>query len=159
CPEIGKEHFRIYDAVDLYAELQDMSDMRPVVVKPDIALAQLVTDLQAAETEEDKNWVAAQVIVRMRAMVKRMDAETRESFERHTGENPDVAVQRLATRSGAELQDWLANHPRAVELLERRPLRRGKDDGVVIAPHEDELRRIEEIFGKDTTPEDYITGF
>lgn len=159
CPDIGKEHFRIFDAVDLYAELQEMSDMRPVVVKPDIALGQLVTDLQNAQTEEDKSWVAAQVIVRMRSMIKRMDSETRESFERHTGESPDMALQRLSTRSGAELQQWLAAHPRAVELLERRPLTTDKNDGVVISTHEDELLRIEEIFGKNTTPEDYITGF
>jgi type I restriction enzyme R subunit len=159
CPEIGKEHFRIFDAVDLYSELQEMTDMRPVVVKPDVSLGQLVTDLQNAATEEDKSWVAGQVIVRLRAMVKRMDAETRESFERHAGESPDIALQRLATRSGAELQDWLSAHPRAVELLERRPLRIDKNDGVVISTHEDELLRIEEIFGKNTTPEDYITGF
>lgn len=159
CPEIGKEHFRIFDAVNLYAELQEMTDMRPVVVKPDISLGQLVSDLQKAQTEDDKRWVAGQVIVRMRAMVKRMDAETRESFERHTGESPDMAVQRLSTRSGAELQDWLTAHPRAVDLLERRPLRTDKSDGVVISPHEDELLRIEEIFGRNTTPEDYITGF
>lgn len=159
CPEIGKENFRIFDAVDLYAELQEMTDMRPVVVKPDIALGQLVADLQNAETEEDKSWVAAQVIVRMRAMVKRMDAETRESFERHTGESPDVALQRLSTGTGADLQAWLAAHPRAVELLERRPLHTNGNDGVVISTHEDELLRIEEIFGKNTTPEDYITGF
>jgi type I restriction enzyme R subunit len=159
CPEIGKENFRIFDAVDLYAELQEMTDMRPVVVKPDISLGQLVTDLQSAPTEEDKSWVAGQVIVRMRAMVKRMDTETRESFERHTGESPDMALQRLSTRSGAELQEWLAAHPRAVELLERRPLRTDRNDGVVISSHEDELLRIEEIFGRNTTPEDYITGF
>ncbi|OCW57061.1 type I restriction-modification system endonuclease [Hoeflea olei] len=159
CPEIGKEHFRIFDAVDLYAELQEMSDMRPVVVRPDISLGQLVADLQKADSEEDRQWVAGQVIVRMRAMVKRLDAETRESFERHTGESPDAALQRLSTRSGAELQQWLAAHPRAVELLERRPLSTGRNDGVVISTHEDELLRIEEIFGKNTTPEDYITGF
>lgn len=159
CPEIAKEHFRIFDAVDLYAELQEMTDMRPVVVKPDISLGQLVTDLQAAVTDEDKNWVAGQVVVRMRAMIKRMDDETRESFERQTGESPDIAVQRLATRSGAQLQDWLAAHSRVVELLERRALRTDGNDGVVISSHEDELLRIEEIFGKNTTPEDYITGF
>ncbi|WP_064809776.1 MULTISPECIES: type I restriction-modification system endonuclease [unclassified Rhizobium] len=160
CPEIGKEHFRIFDAVDLYAELQEMTDMRPVVVKPDVSLGQLVTDLQNAETEEDKSWVAGQVIVRMRMMSKRMDAETRESFERHTGESPEMTVQRLSTRSGAELQNWLAAHPRAVELLERLPVQTARgNDGVIISTHEDELLRIEEIFGKNTTPEDYITGF
>jgi type I restriction enzyme R subunit len=159
CPDIGKEHFLIFDAVDLYAELQEMSDMRPVVVKPNITLGQLVTDLQAAQTEDDKNWVAGQVIVRMRNVIKRMDADTRESFERHIGEASDEALQRLSTRSGAELAEWLAAYPRAVELLERKPLYTNKNDGVAISQHEDELLRIEEIFGKNTTPEDYITGF
>jgi type I restriction enzyme R subunit len=97
----------------------------------------------------------------MRALAKRMDAETRESFERHTGELPEAVIQRLATRSGADLADWLSAHPRAVEILERRPsdsmIR--NNDGVVISTHEDELLRIEEIFGKNTTPEDYISGF
>jgi type I restriction enzyme R subunit len=161
CHEIGKEHFRIFDAVDLYAELQEMTDMRPVVVKPDISLGQLVTDLGKAADEEERRWVAGQVIVRMRALAKRMDAETRESFERHTGEQAEAAIQRLATRSGADLADWLSAHPRAVEILERRPSGSTvrNNDGVVISTHEDELLRIEEIFGKNTTPEDYISGF
>lgn len=57
CPAAGKKHFRIFDAVDLYANLQEMSDMRPVVARPDIDLAQLVTDLEQAGTDEDRNWV------------------------------------------------------------------------------------------------------
>lgn len=160
CPEIGKGNFRIFDAVDLYAELQEMTDMRPVVVKPDISLGQLVADLGKAKDEEDVNWVAGQVIVRMRALANRIDEETRESFERHAGEAAEAAIQRLATRPGAELADWLAAHPRAVELLERRPVSTERTNGgVVISSHADELLRIEEIFGRNTTPEDYITGF
>lgn len=160
CPEIGKEYFRIFDAVDLYAELQEMTDMRPIVVKPDISLGQLVTDLESTVTNEDKTWVAGQVIVRMRALAKRMDEETRASFEHHTGQTPEAAIQRLAALAGAALQGWLKAHPRAVELLDRPPSGAGRNnDGVVISTHEDELLRIEEIFGKNTTPEDYITGF
>jgi type I site-specific restriction endonuclease len=34
CDEIGKEYFRIFDAVDIYANLQEVTDMRPVVVDP-----------------------------------------------------------------------------------------------------------------------------
>jgi type I restriction enzyme R subunit len=158
CPEIGKEHFRIYDAVDLYAELQDMSDMRPVVVKPDVSLGQLVTDLTNATDDEDKDWVAGQVIVRMRALAGRMDEETRESFEHHTGQFPEETVQALSTKTGAELQEWLKEHPKAVDLLQRRPVS-GGNDGIVISHHEDELLRIEEIFGEGTKPEDYIEGF
>lgn len=160
CPEIGKEHFRIFDAVDLYAELQEMSDMRPVVVKPDVSLSQLVADLVQAREPEDKDWVADQVVVRMRSLISRMDEETQESFERHTGQTPEDAVQTLATQSGAELEDWLSRHPRAVELFERKAAAPDRPtDGVVISEHEDELLRIEEIFGHNTTPEDYIVGF
>lgn len=160
CPEIGKEHFRIFDAVDLYAELQEMTDMRPVVVKPDTSLGQLVADLGNAGTEEDKDWVAGQVVVRMRALIKRMDDETSEQLERHIGEAPDAALQRLAAGSGSQLQDWFAAYSRVVELLDRRPAGAGRaNDGVVLSSHDDELLRIEEIFGKNATPEDYITGF
>ncbi|MFP1632921.1 type I restriction-modification system endonuclease [Zhengella sp. ZM62] len=160
CPEIGKQFFRIFDAVDLYAELQEMSDMRPVVVKPNVSLGQLVADLFQAQDAEDKDWVAGQVVVRMRGLSNRMDEETRESFERHTGQTPEAAIQSLAAKSGAELEDWLKAHPRSVELLERKPVQtNGRGDGVVISKHEDELLRIEEIFGKNTTPEDYIESF
>jgi len=30
CPDIGKEIFRIFDAVDLYENLQNLTDMKPV---------------------------------------------------------------------------------------------------------------------------------
>ncbi|AKI02260.1 helicase, type I site-specific restriction-modification system restriction subunit [Hoeflea sp. IMCC20628] len=160
CPEIGKEYFRIFDAVDLYAELQEMSDMRPVVVKPNISLGQLVADLTQAVDTDDKDWVAGQVVVRMRSLARNMDEETRESFERHTGHTPEAVIQSLATKSGAELEAWMTEHPRSVELLERKPVAvKRPGDGVVISNHEDELLRIEEIFGKNTTPEDYIEGF
>ncbi|GGF07529.1 type I restriction-modification system deoxyribonuclease [Stappia taiwanensis] len=160
CPEIDKRHFRIFDAVDLYAELQEMSDMRPVVVRPDVSLKQLVSDFVNAPEEEDKAWVAGQVIVKMRSLASRIDEETRESFTHHTGQSPEAALEQLSTKPATELETWLKDHPRAVEILERKPVRRdGSKDGVVISTHEDELLRIEEIFGKNTTPEDYIEGF
>ena len=160
CPEINKQNFKIYDAVDLYAELQEMSDMRPVVVKPDVSLGQLVSDLFNAPSDEDRAWVAGQVVVKMRTLSGRMDQEIRESFEHHTGQTPEEAIKDLSTKSAAELITWLKDHPRAVEILERRPIRRnGSGDDVTLSHHEDELLRIEEIFGKNTRPEDYIEGF
>jgi type I restriction enzyme R subunit len=40
CPEIGKEVFRIFDAVDIYPHLQNLTDMKPVVVNPSISFEQ-----------------------------------------------------------------------------------------------------------------------
>lgn len=160
CSDIGKDHFKIFDAVDLYAELQEMSDMRPVVVKPNVPLSQLVTDLFNAPDEEDAKWVAGQVVVKMRSLASRLDDETRESFEYYTGQHPDTAIHDLSTRSGAEVSEWLKTYPRALEMLERNQKKaKQPQDPVVVSPHEDELKRIEEIFGKNTKPEDYIEGF
>jgi type I site-specific restriction endonuclease len=39
CEEIGKTHFRIFDAVDIYANLQAVTEMRPVVVDPRLTFA------------------------------------------------------------------------------------------------------------------------
>jgi type I restriction enzyme, R subunit len=40
CPELNKETFRVFDAVDLYPHLQDLTEMKPIVVNPDITLTQ-----------------------------------------------------------------------------------------------------------------------
>ena len=48
CDEIGKEVFRIFDAVDLYPHLQNLTDMKPVVVNPSISFEQLVREMVEA---------------------------------------------------------------------------------------------------------------
>ena len=48
CPEIGKEAFRIYDAVDLYATLQSVSNMQPLVKNPNTPLSILCAELLAS---------------------------------------------------------------------------------------------------------------
>ena len=52
CDEIGKEVFRIFDAVDLYPHLQNLTDMKPVVVQPARPFAQLVGEILEVAEEE-----------------------------------------------------------------------------------------------------------
>src|SRR5206468_5771871 len=62
CDEIGKAYFRIFDAVDIYANLQEMTDMRPVVVDPALTFATLVADLERADNELDRSFVRDQIV-------------------------------------------------------------------------------------------------
>lgn len=48
CDEIGKEVFRIYDAVDLYSALESFTSMKPVVKEANVGIRQLVGELLAA---------------------------------------------------------------------------------------------------------------
>src|SRR5690606_13721179 len=45
CDEIGKTVFRIYDPVDIYAALEDVCTMKPLVKDPNITLEQLALEL------------------------------------------------------------------------------------------------------------------
>lgn len=44
CDAIGKERFKIFDAVDVYAEHYPYSDIRPVITNPTISFAQLLRE-------------------------------------------------------------------------------------------------------------------
>ena len=59
CPEIGKEVFRIFDAVDLYPHLQNLTEMKPVVVNPSIGFEQLVKELIEAKDDADREQSAS----------------------------------------------------------------------------------------------------
>ena len=50
CPQVGKTAFRIFDAVDLYATLESVDTMRPVVVRPQVELQTLVNEITDSET-------------------------------------------------------------------------------------------------------------
>jgi type I restriction enzyme R subunit len=45
CDEIGKEAFRVFDAVNLYSTISKVSEMKPVVNKPNFSFSQLVDEL------------------------------------------------------------------------------------------------------------------
>ncbi|MEA1940737.1 MAG: type I restriction-modification system endonuclease [Pseudomonadota bacterium] len=158
CKEIGKEHFRIFDAVDLYSHLQELSDMRPVVVRPNISLMQLVNDLKFAPTEEDQEWVAGQIVVKTRQLIHRMDEGQRSQLETHLDCAPDDLADSLHEMSPAELLDWFEHFPRTTEVLDRKPSGRG-GNGIYVSEHDDELIGIEDYFGENASPEDYIEGF
>ena len=65
CEAIGKDSFRIFDAVGVYDALKPFSDMKPVVVNPKIPFSQLLEELQSTEGEE---WqlVRQQLIAKLR---------------------------------------------------------------------------------------------
>ncbi|OKH32226.1 hypothetical protein NIES2101_40815 [Calothrix sp. HK-06] len=66
CDDIGKEVFGIYDAVNLYDALKDVSTMKPVAVRPNISFAQLVEEVI---TVEDTNTVVDQLIAKLQRRI------------------------------------------------------------------------------------------
>lgn len=157
CDEIGKTYFRIFDAVDVYANLQEVSDMRPVVVDPGLTFSQLVADLERAPTQDDRAVVRDQIVVKLRGRLKRLDDGEREALETTFGDL-SVLPDQLKDAPPQETADLFAAHPSLARALDAS-LGNGKRDGIYISEHEDELVSIEDDFGAKASPEDYIESF
>jgi type I restriction enzyme R subunit len=158
CPEIGKEVFRIFDAVDLYPHLQNLTDMKPVVVNPSIGFEQLVNELIAADRDAHRESIRQQLAVKLRRLLKKMPAEARARFEAAAGETPEQTLKRLLESKPAELSKWLSSRAAIGPILDWR-----SDDGtprfMPISPHVDQVVAVTRGYGEATKPEDFLDGF
>jgi len=156
---IGKEVFRIFDAVDIYANLQAVTEMRPVIVDPNTTLSGLLQDLGRAEDDEDRDFVRDQIVVKVRQLLRHVSAEAATAITDMTGITAETLAANLRTMPPAEIVKLFAAKPRLAPLLEGlKPIRAG-DPGIFISEHEDTLVSVEDVFEGVTSPEDYITAF
>src|ERR1700730_738110 len=94
-PEVSKDVFRIFDAVDLYPHLQNLTDMKPVVVNPSIGFEQLVRELIEAKGDVERDTIREPLAVKLRRRLKKLPKEARERFEAIAGETPEATLDRL----------------------------------------------------------------
>jgi type I restriction enzyme, R subunit len=157
CPEIGKETFRIFDAVDLYPHLQDLTEMKPVVVDPDITLEQLFEEFAHLEDEKHREAVREQILVKMRRRIKRLDAQPRARYEAEAGETPEATLERIAEEPTVTVAAWVKQHPSLGKILDWNP-----ESGPIFIPishHPDEVVSVTRGYGKGQKPEDFLDGF
>lgn len=159
CPEIGKETFRIFDAVDLYPNLQDVTAMKPVVVDPKITLAQLFEELAEATDDEHRATIRDQLIVKLRRRLKKLSAEARSQFEAEAGETPEATLRRIETANDIrELAGWVRGKPKLGLILDWSP------DGasgrlLPVSYHQDAVKSVTRGFGEAERPEDFLDSF
>ena len=158
CPEIGKEVFRIFDAVDLYPHLQNLTDMKPVVVNPSISFAQLVKELIAAEQDAHRETIREQLAVKLRRILKKLPPDVRAKFEATAGETPEATLKRLLEAEPAELSKWISSHSGIGPILD------WQSDGdmphfMPISHHPDAVVGVTRGYGDAIKPEDFLDGF
>ena len=103
CPDIGKETFRIFDAVDLYPHLQNLTEMRPVVVNPAITLEQLFEELADVEDEEHRKAVLDQIVVKLRRRLPSFMTRRGSAMKRQPAKRPRRPSSVCATAAPATL--------------------------------------------------------
>jgi type I restriction enzyme R subunit len=157
CPEIGKECFRVFDAVDMFTDIQDFTDMKPVVVNPNLTFAKLVKSLGAAP-EEAQQGLLDQILAKLQRRAKRMSAAETEAFASTAGMAPAALIQRFRQGQPSEAAAWFGERPAvAMHLDQNVPV---KLYPVLVSHHADELREETHGFGEgNQRPEDFLDGF
>lgn len=158
CPEIGKETFRIFDAVDLYPHLQNLTEMKPVVVNPAITLEQLFEEFARLEDEKHREAVREQILVKMRRRIKGLHEEARARYEAEAGETPEATLKRLTEDPAATVAAWVKQRPSLGRILDWNP------DGsapslIPISHHPDEVIAVTRGYGKGQKPADFLDSF
>lgn len=158
CDEIGKEVFRIFDAVDLYPHLQNLTDMKPVVVNPSISFEQLVGEMVGAADDAQREAIREQLVVKLRRRLKTLPEEARHRFEAVAGETPEAALQRVLATDPAGLAAWLKDR-RAIGLILDWQADGDSPRFVPISTHEDQLVAVTRGYGAAARPEDFLDSF
>jgi type I restriction enzyme R subunit len=177
CDEIGKTVFRIYDPVDLYATLQAVNTMRPLVKDPRIQLEQLIDELNNPASFEAPGTVPGQthahdVLNALNQKLMRVlrraghQADKRPKLkarlaelEQQWGVPPTQLHQHLHKLGPQGAADFLKGTTRLlVQLAEVEELM-GTAYMPILSQHPDKLLLREQSWGKYTKPEDYLDSF
>lgn len=158
CPEIGKEVFRIFDAVDLYSHLQNLTEMKPVVVNPTITFEQLISELVTVEEDAQRETIRDQLTVKLRRRLKKLPAEARRIFEAAAGETPEVTLERLLRDAPNLLSEWFSTRKSLGPILDWQS-EGGSPTILPISPHLDEVIGVTRGYGSADKPEDFLDGF
>ncbi len=157
CPEIGKEVFRVFDAVKIFEALQNLSEMQPVVVDPAISFSQLVRELTEVATDEERSLVRDQLVAKLQRKKRYLSDEQAQDFEALSGLLPEAFVKKLRAMPLPELAGFFKKHQKLGELLDRKEYVRQAP--IFLSAHEDQLVGTERGYGKAQKPEDYLKEF
>ena len=157
CEEIGKETFRVFDAVRIYEALQNLTAMRPVVVDPKISFSQLTSEMATVETKEQRELVLDQFIAKLQRKKRHLDDTAAMDFETQTGENPDGVIQRLRSIPLEDAVQWFKDNANVGEILDRKA--DTVSPPIFISEHPDKLLAVERGYGTAKKPADYLKEF
>ncbi|MCG8426468.1 MAG: type I restriction-modification system endonuclease [Chromatiales bacterium] len=177
CDEIGKTVFKIYDPVDIYATLQAVSTMKPLVKDPDITVEQLIRELldpkslEAPGSTDDRTHAddvlsaLSQKLMRvLRKANKRVDdrpdiKQKMTELEQLWGVEPGKLHQHLRELGPRQAGEFVKTHKNLVQQLAEVNRLLGTERYPIISNHKDQLMVREQSYGEYKKPEDYLESF
>ena len=160
CDEIDKTSYKVFDAARNYVDMKDFSDMNPVVNNPQIDMEKLLDSYSKDVPDESKKYFIEQIVARLQRKKKRIKDLGENKFEINSKiyrknediKNIDDYIEYIKSIDPDDIkkeEDF---------LIFLDSIKNPKKD-VVISDHEDEIRTVRQIYGKDEKAEDYLENF
>lgn len=181
CDNIGKTVFRIYDPVDIFAALQDVNTMQPLVKNPNITLEQLVHELadpdlletallspgeQPGESQADVvlNQLSQKLMRILRKAENRAERDPEvkrklDELEQLWGIAPKNLHQHLHHSGPRQAAEFLRQHTNLINQLNDVTTLLGSEYRPVISEHRDKLQERTQSYGAFSRPQDYLDSF
>lgn len=154
CPDIGKTSFKVYDAVHLYDTLQEITDMKPLVAKPNQAAMDIYDATINAENDEAFGFYKAELIAKLQRRKQCLSEKAKvEISELNQVESLDQWLQSIKMMSKKELEMQSENIQRMAEY-------KTSEQTMYISEAPDELLFVERGYGEgNEKPSDYLNSF
>lgn len=157
CDEIGKEVFRIYDAVKIYETLEGFTQMKPVVTNPSASFRDLVSEFAHMDKEDRVKRQIEQLVAKIQRKKKFLTDDNKKFFNYNTkGEDPDALIESLMkgdVNSSLQKIQKLSGLWKFLDELKEAPR------VTLVSEHPDQAFGIEKGYGNAKKPEDYLDNF
>jgi type I restriction enzyme R subunit len=160
CDDIGKEVFRVFDAVGVtrvMAEAQVMKPVAPAVAKTFAHLSEEIGLLQDEEQQQNK---LTRVLAKRQRKLRNFDHEQMAHFESLSGE---TTARDFATKLQNTAPDQLAKvfeeYESLWEFLDRAKGNNQGYGGILFSEHQDEVQEVSYAYSKNLKPKDYLEAF
>lgn len=177
CDDIGKTAFKIYDPVDIYAALQDVSTMKPLLRDPTITLEHLVQELVdpvshqtpgVAPDQTHAHDVLAEIAQKVMRVLRKASKQAEKKpavkdkldhLEQLWGVAPDQLHRHLQHLGPQGAGEFVREHRHLLQQLAEVKQLIGSEYMPIISEHDDELMVREQSYGAYKRPEDYLHSF
>ena len=157
CDDIGKETFRIFDAVRIYEALEDYTQMKPVVVNPLVTFAQLAEEMEHIQSEERMQKQVEQIVAKLQRKKRTLEEADISHFAYLAeGAKPDELIEFFKTQTPSDSSERIKKLSPLWRLLDELKPSPALN---YVSEHEDEHLGTERGYGKGNKPEDYLQSF
>lgn len=159
CDAISKERFRIFDAVDIYKQLEKVNTMKPVVTKVDITFTELESEITQGADIKLQKLAKDQFLAKLQSKKNYLTPIQQDEFERIVGKPPKDFAKELKAMKTEDVAKWFVSHPGLGELLDMKVQGGNGRNKIVLSDKPDEVTGTSTGYGSGQRPEDYLSSF